>query len=533
MSAQPNLDERLSFMKLDAEARQNIRDIKPIIVDALPGALESFYGQVRSFPETRRFFAGESQISSAKNLQVKHWDTISSGRFDEDYVAAITAVGEVHARIGLEPRWYIGGYALVAETLIAKVLEARWPKGGFGAKGPPAKKVGAELGAMVKATMLDMDFAISVYLAAAEEARKRSEAEVLARERSAVVASVGEAMAALSAGDLTYRMPDNLPADYARLREDFNAAVRQLEQTMVSIAGATGALSGGSQEIAAASDDLSRRTEQQAASLEETAAALDEITATVKRSAEGAKLASGAASTARADAQKSGEVVREAVAAMGEIEQSSSQINQIIGVIDEIAFQTNLLALNAGVEAARAGEAGRGFAVVASEVRALAQRSAEAAKEIKTLIATSSAQVERGVKLVGETGLALTGIVGKVTEIDGLISEIALSSQEQATGLNQVNTAVNQMDQVTQQNAAMVEEATAAAAGLSSESKELERLVGQFRVHGGEGRPGPKAAQPDARTPARNPVAHAQARLRSAFGGGRATAARSDEWEEF
>ena len=169
---------------------------------------------------------------------------------------------------------------------------------------------------------------------------------------------------------------------------------------------------------------------------------------------------------------------------MGEIESSAKQIGNIIGVIDEIAFQTNLLALNAGVEAARAGDAGRGFAVVASEVRALAQRSAEAAKEIKTLIATSSAHVGRGVKLVGDTGEALDGIVAKVAEIDGLISEIASSSQEQATGLAEVNVAVNRMDQVTQQNAAMVEEATAAAGSLSNESRELSRLVGQFRTHG-------------------------------------------------
>ncbi|GGL37151.1 MULTISPECIES: methyl-accepting chemotaxis protein [Caulobacter] len=288
----------------------------------------------------------------------------------------------------------------------------------------------------------------------------------------------------LARNDLTYRIDRPIEAAYEKVRSDFNAAADTLESTMSAISVSTGSVSGGAQEIAKASNDLSRRTEQQAASLEETAAALDEITATVKRSAEGAKQAFSAASQARADAHRSGEIVREAVSAMGAIEGSSRQITQIIGVIDEIAFQTNLLALNAGVEAARAGDAGRGFAVVASEVRALAQRSAEAAKEIKTLIATSSAHVGRGVKLVGDTGEALDGIVAKVAEIDGLISEIASSSQEQATGLAEVNVAVNRMDQVTQQNAAMVEEATAAAGSLSNESRELSRLVGQFRTHG-------------------------------------------------
>ncbi len=290
----------------------------------------------------------------------------------------------------------------------------------------------------------------------------------------------------LARNDLTYRIDRPVEAAYEKVRKDFNAAASTLQSTMSAISVSTGGVSGGAQEIAKASSDLSRRTEQQAASLEETAAALDEITATVKRSAEGAKQAFGAASQARADAQRSGEIVREAVSAMDAIEGSSRQITQIIGVIDEIAFQTNLLALNAGVEAARAGDAGRGFAVVASEVRALAQRSAEAAKEIKTLIATSSAHVERGVKLVGDTGEALGGIAAKVAEIDGLISGIASSSHEQATGLAEVNIAINQMDQVTQQNAAMVEEATAAAGNLSNESRELTRLVGQFRT-GGQG----------------------------------------------
>jgi methyl-accepting chemotaxis protein len=350
------------------------------------------------------------------------------------------------------------------------------------------------------------------------------------------VDQVANGLEQLAKNNLAYRIDVPVDPAFEKIRNDFNAAMALLDETISAVSDSTNSVGGGAEEIATASDDLSRRTEQQAASLEETAAALDEITATVKRSAEGAKQASGAASTARADAQKSGEVVREAVAAMGEIENSSKQITQIIGVIDEIAFQTNLLALNAGVEAARAGDAGKGFAVVASEVRALAQRSAEAAKEIKTLIATSSAQVERGVKLVGETGAALVGIVGKVTEIDGLISEIALSSQEQATGLNQVNTAVNQMDQVTQQNAAMVEEATAAASNLKAESQELAQLVSRFQTGNVQQRTArPQLAQPGRHAPARNPVAQQRSRIAAAMGGGRAAASdgSADGWEEF
>jgi methyl-accepting chemotaxis protein len=268
----------------------------------------------------------------------------------------------------------------------------------------------------------------------------------------------------------------------------------------------------GSDEIANASDDLSRRTEQQAASLEETAAALDEITATVKKTADGASQVSKVVTEARSEAQRSGQVVSDAVAAMGQIEASSLQITQIIGVIDEIAFQTNLLALNAGVEAARAGEAGRGFAVVASEVRSLAQRSAEAAKEIKGLISASSTQVGQGVTLVGDAGRALASIVGKVGEIDALISEISASASEQATGLTQVNSAVNQMDQVVQQNAALVEQATAASHALRGEAAELERLLARFRVSGRmTADVGPARASP-ARPAPQNPPPQAASR---------------------
>jgi len=221
--------------------------------------------------------------------------------------------------------------------------------------------------------------------------------------------------------------------------------------------------------------------------LEETAAALDQVTATVKKTTDGAKQARSVVSEARSDAETSGDIVRQTVEAMSRIEKSSQEISQIIGVIDEIAFQTNLLALNAGVEAARAGEAGRGFAVVASEVRALAQRSAEAAKEIKGLITTSNTEVGHGVKLVAETGKSLARIIGKVTEINSVVADIAAGAEEQSTALQEVNTAVNQMDHTTQQNAAMAEEATAAARSMMRETEKLSAMVGEFRLGKADG----------------------------------------------
>jgi methyl-accepting chemotaxis protein len=337
----------------------------------------------------------------------------------------------------------------------------------------------------------------------AERARNEADRAAAAQEQARVVAGLAAGLDHLARGDLTFRINEPFPTDYLKLRDDFNAAIGQLQEAMSVVAVNVRAMRSGAGEISQAADDLSRRTEQQAASLEETAAALDEITATVRKSAEGAKQASSVVATSRGDAEKTGLVVGDAVDAMSEIEKSSEQITQIIGVIDEIAFQTNLLALNAGVEAARAGDAGRGFAVVASEVRALAQRSADAAKEIKALISASSQQVAQGVGLVGQTGEALKRIVSQVAEIDSLVSEISASAQEQATGLHQVNTAVNEMDRVTQQNAAMVEETTAASHSLATEAESLSQSVGRFNI-GATGepartqpaqRPAPKASR--------------------------------------
>jgi methyl-accepting chemotaxis protein len=278
-----------------------------------------------------------------------------------------------------------------------------------------------ELGRMAEAVQTFKDAAIEKIRLEAEAAdqRGKSEAEraALAREQQSVVDGLARGLEKLAGGALTFRLNEPFASAYEKLRADFNSAMEQMQGTVSEVASNTAAVRTASSEISQASDNLSRRTEQQAASLEETAAALDQITATVRKTAEGAGQARDAVGAARTDAERSGMVVRDAVAAMSEIESSAQQISQIIGVIDEIAFQTNLLALNAGVEAARAGDAGRGFAVVASEVRALAQRSADAAKEIKALISASSQQVDRGVSLVGETGKVLERIVTQVTQI--------------------------------------------------------------------------------------------------------------------
>ncbi|VXB81004.1 Chemoreceptor McpA [Brevundimonas sp. G8] len=372
-----------------------------------------------------------------------------------------------------------------------------------------------------------------------EQERAANEADKAraAAEDKVALDALADGLSAMANGDLTHRFTVEVAPRSESLKSDFNAAIAQLQQAVSVVVANISGIRSGAGEISQAADDLSRRTEQQAASLEETAAALDEITATVNKTASGARQASDVVQAARGDAEKSGVVVRDAVSAMQAIEGSSNQINQIIGVIDEIAFQTNLLALNAGVEAARAGDAGRGFAVVASEVRALAQRSAEAAKEIKTLISASTGQVGAGVKLVGETGEALQRIVDRVAEIDSLVTEIAASAQEQAVGLAQVNTAVNQMDQVTQQNAAMVEQSTAASHSLAQEAESLQASVAQFRVGSNHQAASPATARTHSAPPARKPANHMVAALKTIGRGGAAlkpqAAAVEDGWEEF
>jgi methyl-accepting chemotaxis protein len=323
--------------------------------------------------------------------------------------------------------------------------------------------------------------------AEADRIRLTTEAEAAAQARlNEATAGLAFGLKRLAAGDLSFTLKDPFAPDFEALRHDLNGAVEQLGETLRSVARATGSIDSGSQEISRGADDLSKRTEQQAASLEETAAALDQITANVSNSSKRADEARAVAVQANASASESGKVVAKAVEAMGKIEASSNEVSNIIGVIDEIAFQTNLLALNAGVEAARAGDAGKGFAVVAQEVRELAQRSAKAAKEIKELIRNSSVEVQNGVKLVSETGQSLQTIENYIVTINQHMDSIATSAREQSVGLGEVNTAVNQMDQVTQQNAAMVEETSAAGATLADESGKLRHLIGQFNLGGAE-----------------------------------------------
>lgn len=495
------IDARVDFVRLDEKNLESFPAILNAIERFAPEALGQLYRQIAATPEVSHLFASSAMMNHARDKQLDHWRHLFSHKPDAGYFERAEKIGKVHAQIGLEPTWYIGGYAMVLEQIIEQILSE-----GLLAR-MNGKRVGKLIGTLVKVALVDMDIALSAYFRV-EETR-----------RSDVIEGVGNALGMVASGDFTAHL-EHLPPEYKRIAEDFEAMRNQVADTLSQVSRAAAGIDTGSSEISQASDNLAMRTEQQAAALEQTSAAMEEITGTVRRTAESAAHVNNSVIEAQRDAEEGGAIVREAVTAMGDIAGSSQEIAKIIAVIDGIAFQTNLLALNAGVEAARAGDAGKGFAVVANEVRALAQRSADAASHIKELIGTSSRQVERGVDLVGRTGAALDRIVAKVGDVTAQAREISAATEAQASGLAQVNIAVAEMDKMTQQNAAMVEQSTAAARSLANEATQLAQLVSQFRLE--------DQVVPLRRRPTPQPV-RATTRGNLAL----APSPQADEWQEF
>ena len=429
-------------------------------------ALDRLYQRIGTTSETASFFSSRAMMDHARAKQVEHWARMYSGAPDTAYLKSADTIGRVHARIGLDSGWYIGAYAAVLDDVVKAMVRDSF--------GPLGKGLGETIGSTLKMALFDMDVALAAYF------------EIEAEKRSKVTTILGDTLHLMTDGDFRTRL-DHLPPGYEALQRDFEAMRSKVSVALGHVADNAEQVDSGAREIRQASDDLAMRTEHQAASLEEASAAMTALAASVGQTAVDASHMHESVQQAHADAQKGGNVVGEAVTAMHDIHGSAQEIGKIVTVIDGIAFQTNLLALNAGVEAARAGEAGRGFAVVATEVRALAQRSADAALDIKKLIGASSIQVERGVDLVGQTGDSFARIVSKVGEIAELASTIAATARTQAAQIREVRETVSELDVMTQHNAAMVEQATAAARSLAHAADQLSAQVGTFQVdHGGK-----------------------------------------------
>ncbi|CDM56184.1 MULTISPECIES: globin-coupled sensor protein [Rhizobium] len=475
------LKQRLDFIELDDGARTALREMRPAISELLGGALDKFYAKLAKTSGVANFFADKAHMGHAKKRQEEHWAKLAGGNFDESYVKGVVAVGKTHARIGLEPRWYIGGYALLMSELVKGLMAKQWPSMFAKQQG---KVLAEKLAAVIKAAMLDMDYSISVYLEALEERRRKLEEERAKAEQDQAIAldHLRRGLEALSNGDLEATLPPDLPGNFRAMADDYNRAVAALRTSFASVRATSGEILRGTDVIAKATDDLAVRTAQQAAGVEESSAALQQLSVSVGQTAANAEKASGAVRETQQKAKNSGELVTSAVSAMAGIEKSSTEIAKIIGVIDEIAFQTNLLALNAGVEAARAGDAGKGFAVVAQEVRQLAQRTADAAKAIKNLISESSTQVNEGVDIVSSTGEALNDMINRIDIINRFVADIAAAARDQATGVDEVSVAIRNMDTITQQNSGMVENTSSETRRLRGEVDNLIALLQRFRT---------------------------------------------------
>ncbi len=470
-----DLRERLKFYELDGVTAADTGSLHRVLRRRIDAALTRFYDKVRSQPQIASLFVDPAHMDHAKRAQQNHWMGLFERGLTADYAERAVTIGRVHSRIGLEPRWYIGGYSLIIEDMIHAMVMP-----GLSRFLPWRRALAKRLALFVKIALLDMDIAVSTYSDTNEEKIRE------------IISSLGVALSNLAAQDLSVRV-DRLPAEFEPVRRDFNNAITSLETVLGSVLESISIIANGSQEIRTASTDLARRTEQQAASLEETNAAMSQVNSIVQETAGLSAEAKAAVATTHKVAGEGGEIVERAVEAMGRIERSSSEISQIISVIDGIAFQTNLLALNAGVEAARAGDAGKGFAVVANEVRELALRSAQAAREIKDLITASSTEVSAGVALVADTGKSLGKIREHVGALRDALDQIAHSTESQAANLTQINGAIAGMDQMTQQNAAMVEQCNAASRSLADQAEQLERMTGGFQVSGSGRRSGARS----------------------------------------
>ncbi|MBW6420691.1 globin-coupled sensor protein [Rhizobium sp. XQZ8] len=501
-----SLGERLAFAGLDGELRDLLRRCRPELERHLKGGLRDLFHRFQSFPEAARNFESEQQIERLHDLQASHWGVLTDARFDAVYAERVKVLSDVESRMGLDPRWHIAGHGVMLEHLIAGAIVDMAPKSLL----PGGRKREQELldlvGAVIRLVMVDVEIAVSLRFNELRQRHQRALAEQRVADQAQAIETFSDVIAALADRDLTSCLPEGVPDAYRELAGVFNEAITGLRSSVEVVDGhgrkagsLTDMLAGSSRSLASASTEQSDR-------LREAAGSLQAVTNRVKGSAAETAAAEKVAAATRVSAEASGQVVGKAISAMSDIENSAEKIGQIIGVIDEIAFQTNLLALNAGIEAARAGETGRGFAVVAQEVRALAQRSAEAAREIKTLVNTTKGQVDAGVDMVHRTQDAIGGIVRQVSEINDTIAGIARDTHEQAGSLDKLTSEIGSVSERVAVNADMASRAGEGADELHTVILELGRTVREFRIER-------QNRRDETRRPVAPPASHAQPTL--------------------
>lgn len=472
MSTSNDLSDRFEFYEL-ARNRSSFTRLSRLVARSVDAGLSRFYAKLGKTPALGAFFSSEDRVRHARSAQRDHWIQLFEHGLNADYYERARRIGNTHARIGLEPKWYIGGYALILEQMIeAEAL------GRFGRIWPARRRMARDLAALVKVAMIDMDVALSTYFERAEQST-----------REIVLGRMGAALRGLADGDLTTRMT-GLPDSFRQAEVDFNGAMQRLASTVGLVSESAANISTSTDEIRAATENLAARTERQAHNVQDCARAMSDLSIGIRQTSRSMGELRVSAQETEVEATQGREAVRQAVNAMDDAQQSAQEVVQIAEIIDGIAFQTNLLALNAGVEAARVGEAGKGFAVVANEVRALAQRSSEAAENIKRLLSASRQQVDRGAELVKDAGGMLHAIIGKVTEISAGVREASRLAEVQAVNAERVDQVITEIDLATQQNAAMVEESAAATRSMGGTSARLAQAVAAFTVSAKGSAPG-------------------------------------------